>query len=241
MKGLTMGITTILFDLDGTLLPMDNDVFTKGYFKLLIQKLAPHGYNPQELVGAIWKGTEAMVKNDGQSSNYEVFWKTFAQVLGNRVYDTKPIFDSFYSNEFNQAKSFCGFNEKAMETVKAVKERGFRIVLASNPIFPTDAQIARLKWAGITQNEMEFITSYENCSYCKPNPEYYLAVAKHLDVKPEECLMIGNDVDEDMIAETVGMSVFLLTDHIINRKNKEISVYPNGNYDDLRNFLELEI
>lgn len=81
-----MGITTILFDLDGTLLPMDNDVFTKGYFKLLIQKLSPYGYNPQELVGAIWEGTEAMVKNDDQNSNYEVFWKTFAQVLGYRVY-----------------------------------------------------------------------------------------------------------------------------------------------------------
>ena len=117
-----------------------------------------------------------------------------------------------------------------METVKSAKERGFRIVLASNPIFPTDAQIARLKWAGVAQDEMEYITSYENCSYCKPNPEYYLAVAKHLDVRPEQCLMIDNDVAEDMIAETVGMSVFLLTDHIINRRNKDISVYPNGDF-----------
>ena len=36
-----MSITTVLFDLDGTLLPMDNDVFTKCYFKLLVQQLAP--------------------------------------------------------------------------------------------------------------------------------------------------------------------------------------------------------
>lgn len=34
-------IKAILFDLDGTLLPMDQDEFTKGYFNLLAAKLAP--------------------------------------------------------------------------------------------------------------------------------------------------------------------------------------------------------
>ena len=72
-----MKISTVLFDLDGTLLPMDNDEFTKGYFKLLVKKLAPYGYEQQELVSAIWKGTAAMVKNDGTLSNYDVFWKAF--------------------------------------------------------------------------------------------------------------------------------------------------------------------
>ena len=64
-----MKLTTILFDLDGTLLPIDNDAFTKGYFKLLAVKLAPHGYEPKQLVDAIWAGTAAMVKNDGTKSN----------------------------------------------------------------------------------------------------------------------------------------------------------------------------
>lgn len=57
-----MKLTTVLFDLDGTLLPMDNDEFTRGYFKLLAAKLAPHGYEPKQLVDAIWAGTAAMVK-----------------------------------------------------------------------------------------------------------------------------------------------------------------------------------
>lgn len=35
-----MKLTTVLFDLDGMLLPMDNDKFTKGYFKLLTTNLA---------------------------------------------------------------------------------------------------------------------------------------------------------------------------------------------------------
>lgn len=47
-----MKLTTILFDLDGTLLPMDNDEFTRGYFKLLAAKMAPLGYEPKRLVDA---------------------------------------------------------------------------------------------------------------------------------------------------------------------------------------------
>ena len=57
-----MKITTILFDLDGTLLPMDLDEFTRGYFKLLAAKMAPRGYEPRQLMGSIAAGIDAMVK-----------------------------------------------------------------------------------------------------------------------------------------------------------------------------------
>ena len=50
------------FDLDGTLLPMDQEVFTKDYFKRLAAKLLPHGYQADQLVDGIWAGTAAMVK-----------------------------------------------------------------------------------------------------------------------------------------------------------------------------------
>ena len=83
-----MKLTTILLDLDGTLLPMDNDAFTKGYFKLLAAKLSPHGYEPKQLVDAIWTGTAAMVKNDGARSNEEVFWKIFADIYGEKMFGT---------------------------------------------------------------------------------------------------------------------------------------------------------
>ena len=99
-------------------------------------------------------------------------------------------------------------------------------------------QKARITWAGADPNDFELITSYENSVYCKPNPEYYTDIAKKLGVVPEECLMIGNDVDEDMIAEQVGMSVFLLTDNMINRKNKDISRFSHGGFADLMEYIE---
>ena len=91
-----MKITTVLFDLDGTLLPMDNDLFTKGYFKLLAEKLAPYGYEPKQLVDAIWAGTACMVKNDGSKTNEAAFWETFGKIYGEKAVSDQPVFQAFY-------------------------------------------------------------------------------------------------------------------------------------------------
>ena len=86
---------TILFDLDGTLLPMDQDAFTKAYFMALTEKLTPHGYEPDALVKGIWTGTASMVRNDGRRTNEAVFWDAFAAIFGDRVYRDKSLFDAF--------------------------------------------------------------------------------------------------------------------------------------------------
>ena len=77
-------IKMVMFDLDGTLLPMDMEEFTGGYFKQLAAKVAPHGYEPQSLVKTIWHGVMAMVKNDGSCKNEDAFWKDFASIYGVR-------------------------------------------------------------------------------------------------------------------------------------------------------------
>lgn len=232
-----MKLTTVLFDLDGTLLPMDNDAFTKGYFKLLAANLAPHGYEPKQLVDAIWAGTAAMVKNDGSQSNEAVFWKKFAGIYGEKALADKALFNEFYANEFRGAKGFCGMNPKAANVVHTAKEMGLRVALATNPIFPAVATRSRIRWAGLESEDFELYTTYENIGYCKPNPEYYREIAKRLNVKPEQCLMVGNDVTEDMIAEEVGMKVFLLTDCLINKERKDINQYSRGSFDQLLQFI----
>ena len=231
-------ISVILFDLDGTLLPMDNDLFTKTYFKYLAKKLAPHGYEPEKLVDSIWAGTAKMVTNDGSCTNDKAFWKKFSEIYGEKGIEDMPLFDEFYQTDFSNAKSVCGFDENAVLAVKRAKELGFRVALATNPIFPELATRQRIQWAGLDINDFELCTTYENIGYCKPNPDYYLEVAKKLQVAPEQCLMVGNDVGEDMIAETVGMEVFLLTDNIINKKEKDISSYKQGGFLKLINHLE---
>ncbi len=234
--GRFMSLSAVLFDLDGTLLPMDNDEFTRQYFKLLAAKMAPYGYDPRKLVDSVWAGTAAMVNNDGRCSNEEAFWKKFAECEGERVYGDKPVFEEFYRNEFNRAAAFCGVNPAAAGLVAGLRLSGIRMILATNPIFPEIATMNRIGWAGLEPGDFELITTYENFQYCKPNPEYYREIARRRDLVPEECLMVGNDVLEDMTAEETGMRVFLLTDYLINRKEADISRWPNGGFNELSSF-----
>ena len=54
----TNRMKAILFDLDGTLLPMQQDEFTTAYFDRLSKKLAPCGYEPKRLIEGVWQGTK---------------------------------------------------------------------------------------------------------------------------------------------------------------------------------------
>lgn len=232
-------ITTVLFDLDGTLLPMDQDLFVKAYFKGLATRLAPHGYDPQALIDAIWKGTAAMVKNDGSCTNEEAFWNYFSSVFGEEARKDEPKFRRFYENEFQNIQQVCGYTPAAREIIDLVKSLGFRAVLATNPIFPAIATESRTRWAGLSPNDFVFYTTYENSSFCKPNPAYYTEILNKLDLRPEECVMIGNDTVEDTAALKAGISqVFLLTDCIINKDSQDISCYPQGGFVELKAFLQ---
>ncbi len=233
-----MSLKAVFFDLDGTLLPMDMDVFIKSYFGAISKKLAPRGYDPKELVSVIWQGTGEMIKNNGAKTNEEVFWDSFVSFYGeDRLKDT-VYFDKFYEENFDELKSVCGFNPKASETVKELKEKNLRLILATNPLFPSIATEKRIQFAGLEPENFEFFTSYENISFCKPNIKYYEEVLRRTGLNAEDCLMVGNDVGDDMIAENLGFKVFLLTDCLINKNNIDINEYPNGDFDDLRTYID---
>ncbi len=230
-------LKAILFDLDGTLLPMEQEKFTFAYFEALSKTLVPYGYDPERLIGGVWQGTKAMVKNNGEQTNEQIFWKNFSELFENDVYSDIDKFNEFYENEFGSLKNICGFCEQANQTVTALKDK-FCLVLASNPIFPMAAQRKRVLWAGVNPKEFSLITSYENSRSCKPNPLYYREIAENIGVKPCECLMVGNDATEDMVAKDIGMNVFLLTNCLINKERKDISQYPRGGFIQLSDYIE---
>ena len=230
-------ITTFLFDLDGTLLPMDQDAFLKAYMGGLAAKMAPYGYHPDLLIKSIWAGTGAMVKNNSLNTNETVFWDTFCAVYGRDVRKDETLFLDFYENEFQQVRNSCGFDSRAKTVIDTLKAKGIRIALATNPLFPPIATQSRVRWAGLQPEDFEWITTYDNSRRCKPNPDYYRDVMDTLQVTPEECVMVGNDVVEDMIAAELGMKVFLLTDCLINPREADISAYPHGGFDALLEFI----
>jgi FMN phosphatase YigB (HAD superfamily) len=206
----------IFFDLDGTLLPMDQGKFTNGYFKYLAQELCPLGIEPQPLIDAVWAGTKAMVKNDGSTVNKTVFWDKFAEETGKDSAIFEPVATHFYSEGFHKGRQFTEPNPLAKRAVELAGGGGRRVALATNPIFPMVGQRTRLSWIGLTPEDFELVTCYETDRFCKPNPEYFLSVCRRMELDPADCLMVGNDENEDMFAATAaGLRGYLVTDCLL--------------------------
>ena len=147
-KGTECMIDTILFDLDGTLLPMDQDKFMHAYLGGLSAKMAPYGYEPKALIKALLDGTMAMYQNDGRRTNEELFWDVFADELGPGIRNYGDVLENFYRNEFQQVRHSCGFDPDAAKAIAALKDMGLRVVLATNPLFPASASESRIRWGG---------------------------------------------------------------------------------------------
>ena len=233
-----MSIKVVMFDLDGTLLPMDMERFTKAYFGLLARKLEPLGYDSEKLIQSIWTGTAAMVKNDGSRLNEQAFWDKFCEIYGADAINDLPHFDAYYREDFDKVQLSCGFSPMAAQAVNRLKEKGYRVALATNPIFPSIATEKRIAWAGLSPSAFELFTTYENSRFCKPNLNYYKDILSKLGVSAEECLMIGNDVSEDMVAAELGMKVFLLTDCLLNKHGEDITKYDRGGFPELLRYIE---
>ena len=74
-------IKLVLFDLDGTLLPMNQELFTQNYMGALANFAFPNDEEKRKrIIKAVWYGVSAIVKNDGSKTNEDAFWQAFGTV-----------------------------------------------------------------------------------------------------------------------------------------------------------------
>jgi len=229
-------LDTILFDLDGTLLPIEQEPFTKAYFDALTQTVSPLGYPPEEFVRAVWAGTKAMMQNDGGDYNRRRFWDRFASLLGERARGLEPLLEQFYQDQFHRLKTLTASSDVSQKLVRSLQDKGYQLILATNPIFPEVAVSSRLGWVGLSLCDFSFVTTYENSRYCKPDLRYYREIFDICKKSPSQCLMIGNSVREDMCARKLGARVYLVTDHLENEGGGDVSGYPQGSLSQLADF-----
>lgn len=232
---------TILFDLDGTLLPMDQDYFLASYLKLISHEMAKHHYEPKELIDVILKGTEKMIRNDGNKTNEEVFWDYFVTVYGEERRIDEAKFHAFYEEKFPLLARTCGYNEFTPKLIKALKEAGYTLILATNPIFPRVATVERMRWAGLKITDFALITTYENSRRTKPNPAYFKEILTKLNLDPENVIVVGNDMTEDFAATKVGIEIFFVTENLINQQSLDLNKFNNGSLQDFADYMGLKL
>ena len=232
--------TTVLFDLDGTLIGMDQDAFIKLYFHTILDRLASLGQDKKLMYASIEGAIQAIKRKEDASINNETcFWQTFDEISGGLSHVVKGIMESYYSGEFiHVLEGSCYPYPRANEIIETAKRKGLRVVLATNPLFPSVATYARIRLGGMSPDDFEYVTAYENSSFCKPSPSYFKELLDKLSLSPDECVMIGNDTRDDIAVTELGIPVFLLTECLINENGTDLSKYPHGGFDELIEYIE---
>lgn len=208
-------IRAVLFDLDGTLLPLDIDEFFKAYIALLCKRFASL-VRPCEFAKRLMASTHKMLANDDPTKTLrEVFWQHFSEAMQSTEEEILPAITEFYTTEYASLGKHITPDPEARRVVEAALNAGYQIVLATNPLFPLIAIKERMGWAGIDKLPWRLITSYENMHFAKPNPSYYAEIADAIGVLPDSCVMVGNDLRDDLAASVIGMKTFCVEGFVV--------------------------
>jgi len=203
-------IKAALLDLDDTLLINDMETFSPPYFRALLAKV--QGVcQPGTFVEALNTGIRAMLQNDGRgATNAEVFAREFYPRLGVPREEMEPLLDEFYRTDFETLAPLTDRDPDARELVQLLQRQGVKIAIATQPIFPATAILARLRWAGVGAEEFcyDYITSYEVMRACKPRRAFFEQVLDHLDCRASEAIMVGDSAEMDMPARRMGLRTF---------------------------------
>ena len=227
-------ITTLLLDLDNTLLGNDMEEFIPTYLKRLGAYMADM-VPPDRFITELLRGTRAMMENlDPTISMEQAFADAFYPALGLPESVVKSQIGDFYTTVFPTLQALTTHRPEAEQLVQSAAEAGLEVVIATKPLFPLTAIEQRLAWAGIAVEHYDYalITSYEHLHFSKPHPEFYAEILGRLGKSPHEAVMIGNDPEDDLVpAQTMGMSVFHISD-------SPLDAFPGGLLNEVIPWLE---
>lgn len=227
----------ILFDLDGTLIQLDMEPFLREYINSISEYCACFS-PPQLFAKYLWEATEKMLRNDGRHSNEEEFMKHFIPAIGQDRETVYKRLEKYYTQEFCKLKTLARKKDTAPLILKDAMDKGWAVILATNPLFPMLAIEERMRWAGIKDYPWLHITAYENSSSCKPNLMYYQEIADKFNLEPQQCWMVGNDAQEDMEAGRLGFNTYLVTDHLIDKGHDYPQPRGRGTLEEFRHFVK---
>ena len=226
-------LTTILFDLDDTLLYTKMAHFLPAYFKALGEAfidIATENVLTQQIKYAVDK--MAMNQHPGKMLR-DIFAENFYKPLATTKEDCMEMLSHFYQVEYPKLKQITNQKPEAVELVKWCQSQGMTMAIATNPVFPDAATRQRIDWAGLDIDDFAFYSSYENFHFTKPNLAYYAEVLGHLGWPDGPIVMVGDNITHDLIPiETMGYPAFWLSSQASNFDR------PCGKLTDVRLWLE---
>lgn len=227
---------TLLLDLDDTLLDTHVDVFAPAYIQALVRHMAGR-VSPDILLPALARGTGLMNQTDDPTHTLkEVFDASFFPELGVPRDGLDEVINDFYENVFPDLAPHTQQRAEAGPFVEWALSRGYRVAIATDPLLPRQATHHRVRWAGIDPEKMELITTYESFHFSKTHPAYYAEVLGRLGWPEGPVLMVGNDIERDLLpAHRLGLPTYWVDGDPATSPGFEVG---RGQLADLRPWLE---
>lgn len=200
---------TLLLDLDDTLLDTNMGAFVPAYFQALAKHLKGR-VQPETMLSALMSGTQLMLASDDPSRTLqEVFEADFYPKLGVPKSEINDLIEDFYDNVFPSLGSVTKKREGAVELVEWAFAKGYRVAVATDPLFPRKATYHRIRWAGLEPERFDLISSFETFHFSKSHPAYFAEVLGRLGWPDGAVLMVGNDVERDLLpAQRLGLMTY---------------------------------
>jgi len=196
------------------------EIFSKEYFKLIGEKIFYLG-NPEFIISNLQKAVYHMMQNKGPETNEEVFWNKFLSLTNVKRGKVRAFFEEFYKKDFPKLKYLTRPHPYARKVIELAFNLGLKVVIATNAVFPINAIKERLSWAGIEDFPYYLITSMEIMHFCKPHLGYYEEILDIVKEEPENCLMLGNDAQEDISAKKLLINTYLVSDGLVINESKD--------------------
>lgn len=228
----------VCFDLDGTLLPMDLDLFMGGYFSSLGRFVAARGIDEKNFLKGLKAGTKAMAVSGEDLSNEDAFWNEMLKHVDGDARDWQDLLDEFYHTDFTLVGKDVVPDPSAARAVKTLREKGYTLALTTMPMFPPVATAERLRWARVDARDFARISTYDNSRSVKPRPAYYAENLAALGVRGEEVLMVGNNTVEDLAFLDLGVDAYVVTDNLIDPLGYDFSTVKHGSMADFAAWTE---
>ncbi|MCI0440220.1 MAG: HAD family hydrolase [Chloroflexi bacterium] len=192
-----MAITTILLDAGGVIL--DESEFELVKAEIISRNLASlvAGY----CVDDYFRDIEEAVKSFCPDAERFVVWKH----SGGDVALFERLYGAFIS-EWRQRAPAMRLSDGLADEVRAIS-KGYAIGIAGQYRRPI---LDLLERESILQCFAHRYTQ-DDFSITKPDPRYYAQIASACGVEPEECVMVGDRIDKDIIpARMLGMKTVLI-------------------------------
>jgi FMN phosphatase YigB (HAD superfamily) len=210
-KGSAAMLRAVFFDLDNTLIFFDEGKFYEGLIKRMAGRFADL-MGLSQVRDSLIDATRSLRRADGRRNNAERFMDVFAAGREHLRGELWARLRAFYAEDYGRLPVAVTRPTGLGDVFRQLAGLQLKLVVATNPIFPLEAQQQRLGWAGLEAAAFDLITHIENMYFCKPQTEYYRQICDMVGEAPEACLMVGNDALNDMAAAAIGVKAYLAED-----------------------------